>query len=241
MTDSFYTGARWKNLRRRILARAKFQDQLALREGRQEEANTVHHIFPRDAYPEYQYETWNLIAISGRTHKLLHTPFGDLSEAGWKLLKETAARQGVPISKLILVIGLPGAGKTTLARKLLRGGIAYDLDYIAAAFRLRQPHAERHAASRRMANAFLKGFIAEARNYSGRVIVVRSAPDIEELIEIDPDEIYCAESPRVRKIDTQDMEEMKRRIEDALLWGQVNGIPVQTELCELSISPPVKA
>lgn len=43
--------------------------------------------------------------------------------------------------------------------------IAYDLDYLAAAFRLREPHVERDNSARCMANDLLYGFIDKAEQY----------------------------------------------------------------------------
>ena len=204
-SDRFYGSVRWQNLRKKILARAKYIDQLRIREGVMEDANTVHHIFPRDAYPEHEWQAWNLIAVSTKTHRLLHTPLGSLSEAGKKLLEETAEREGIPISKTILIVGLPGTGKTTLARQELKGGVAYDLDFLAGALRLRGPHEEYHAAARTIANRISKGFAEEARRHSGRVVFIRTAPTLEEVADIDPDEIiFCERRWRPGRIENED-------------------------------------
>ena len=230
MTDSFYLSTRWQRLRKMVIVRAKYKDQLRIREGVSVEADTVHHIFPRDMYPEYQWERWNLIAISGRTHKLLHTPIGGLSQAGQRLLEETAAAQGIPTSKMILIVGEPGSGKTSCAKQELKGGIAYDLDYLAAAFRLRGPHEERHTASRRLANQIAKAFAAEARHYTGRAIMIRTAPSIEEVAEIDPDEIIvCRHKGSGRKSmpTDEEMEDIKDRISEIEKYADANGITLK--------------
>ena len=65
--------------------------------------------------------------------------------------------------------------------------LAYDLDYLAAAFRLREPHAERDGSARRMANDLLYGFIDNAEQYAENVFIIRAAPSTEELLAIMPD------------------------------------------------------
>lgn len=233
LTDKFYLSERWKKLRKIILVKAKYRDQLLEREGIFEEADTVHHIFPREAYPEYQWERWNLIAINAKTHRKLHNVSGELTNAGRALLEETASKNGVPISKLILIIGLPGSGKTTVASRILDGGVCYDLDHISAALRLRTPHSELHGASRRIANRMFKPFIANARQYSGRVVIVRTAPELEEVSEMDPDEIWiCGAKTKKRAADgyndQKTIDELTERIEEVRMWAEVNEIPLMS-------------
>lgn len=62
------------------------------------EANTVHHVFPRDEFPEYQWEAWNLVSLSGEAHDRMHDRVtGALTEAGVDLLRRTARRAGVEV------------------------------------------------------------------------------------------------------------------------------------------------
>ena len=86
-----------------------------------------------------------------------------------------------------LVIGLPISGKTTYVQNMPGKWLAYDLDYLAAAFRLRDPHSERDGSARRMANDLLYGFIENAEQYSENVYIIRAAPSTEELLAIMPD------------------------------------------------------
>lgn len=39
--------------------------------GGNEEANTVHHIYPADEYPQYAWCDWNLISVSQKGHNKL--------------------------------------------------------------------------------------------------------------------------------------------------------------------------
>lgn len=58
--------------------------------GRTEEATTVHHIYPAEAYPEYAWEDWNLISVSAAGHnKLENRKTGELSRLGRQLMERT--------------------------------------------------------------------------------------------------------------------------------------------------------
>ena len=55
-TDPFYRTKRWERLRAAVLRRDGYMCQASRRYGKRVEATTVHHIFPRDEFPEYQWE-----------------------------------------------------------------------------------------------------------------------------------------------------------------------------------------
>lgn len=221
----FYQSRRWQRLRAAILRRDGYQDQLEKRRGLNREATIVHHIFPREQYPEYQWETWNLISISAHTHELLHNRVtGQLSNAGRALQMEVSQQRSIPLSRLILVCGLPGAGKTTYVQRHLVGGLAFDLDYIAAAFRLTRPHMEQHAPARRMANNLCKAFAVNARRYVGTVYIIRTAPDIDEVTEIDPDSVVIV-TGGVRP-HRGEVEDMRGRLDALRDWAAANGVPL---------------
>ena len=100
IVDSYYKTARWKNLRSRILRRDKYMCQLSLRYGKMVQADTVHHIFPRQLFPEYQWEDWNLISVSTATHERLHYRSGDgLTAEGLQLLERTARKNNIEFDK----------------------------------------------------------------------------------------------------------------------------------------------
>lgn len=95
--DTFYKSTRWKKLRAAVLRRDKYLCQEAKRYGLTVEATTVHHIFPRDKYPEYEWEPWNLISLSVKEHDEMHRrATGELTEKGRALLYRTAKARGVP-------------------------------------------------------------------------------------------------------------------------------------------------
>lgn len=96
--DPFYKSARWNRLRAAALRRDGYMCQEAKRYGKRAEATTVHHIFPRDEFQEYQWEMWNLISLSAQAHDSLHDrATGALTEKGVELLRRTARRRGMEI------------------------------------------------------------------------------------------------------------------------------------------------
>lgn len=215
---------RWKQKRVAILKRDGYVDQIVLREtGQRLPADTVHHIFPRDRYPEYVWENWNLISVSAKTHDELHNHFNDsLSEKGERLLKHTALLNGIKINMRTLVVGLPGTGKTTWSREHLNGGLAYDLDYIAKAFTLGSK--EDNDSARRMANDLLKGFAQSVTRYTSKVIIIRTAPTIDEAEMLNPDTVvFCNRVYTARPYATIAQEE---RLKELRAWCVVNQIKI---------------
>ena len=93
-----YSTSRWEHKREIILRRDGYIDQIAKRYGRIEEADTVHHIFPRETYPQYQWENWNLISVSKETHNTLHDREShELTEKGKELMRRTARKKGIQL------------------------------------------------------------------------------------------------------------------------------------------------
>ena len=94
--DPFYKSARWERKRAKILRRDSYMCQISKRYGKLVQANTVHHIFPREDYPEYEWCDWNLISVSNEVHNRLHDRIsGELTEEGTALMIRTARKQGV--------------------------------------------------------------------------------------------------------------------------------------------------
>ncbi len=78
------------------MARDGYRCQLAKRYGKNVPANTVHHIFPRETYPQYQWEEWNLISVSAEMHNELHDrTTNELTDKGIELLKRIARKKGI--------------------------------------------------------------------------------------------------------------------------------------------------
>ena len=96
--DLFYKSARWQRLRAMVLRRDGYQCQVTKRYGKRVEATTVHHVFPREEFPEYQWELWNLISLAGDVHDEMHDrQSGALTAKGVELLKRVARREGVKV------------------------------------------------------------------------------------------------------------------------------------------------
>ena len=231
-SDEFIWSEQWRRKAHSILRRDGYIDQYILKTtGRMIEANLVHHILPRDEFPQYAMEDWNLISLNKRTHsRIIHTIKGKLTNEGRKLMMETAFKQGIKLHEKILVIGKPGSGKTTWVKDHMGPeAMVYDLDHIAAAFRLKEAHAERHNGARRMANALFKAFAARAGEYASRIYLIRTAPTTEELAQIKPDEvILCLGRYDIRRrkdFQEVDQEAMEKRIEDAKRFCELNSIP----------------
>ena len=95
---NFYRSARWERKRAKILRRDGYLCQISKRYGKTVPADTVHHIFPRDEFPEYQLADWNLISLSAAVHDEMHDRIsGKLSPKGAELLRRTCRRYGKEI------------------------------------------------------------------------------------------------------------------------------------------------
>ena len=67
-----YNSPRWKRKRAHILKRDGYMCQVSKRYGKRIDADTVHHIYPLNDYPEYQWCDWNLIPLANVVHNKMH-------------------------------------------------------------------------------------------------------------------------------------------------------------------------
>ena len=97
--DKFYKSARWQRIRKSVLARDLYTDQVRARYSPVAvDARMVHHIFPRDLFPQWQWEKWNLISVSREAPEKVHkkTWRGTcLKHEGIELARRTAAKNNI--------------------------------------------------------------------------------------------------------------------------------------------------
>lgn len=193
------------------------------------QAEHVHHIFPRERFPEYQFEPWNLTSLCFKCHNQMHNRFtGELTKTGRILMQSTALQQGIQLQTkpmTILVVGLRGTGKTTYVKEHMTGeSLVYDLDAIAGAFRLH--HEEYHKPARKMANDFLNGFVAKAHDYCSTVFIIRTAPRVSEYKMISPNKVVICKTVK-EILDMDDREGALKRIEELEKFCEKSGVPVE--------------
>ena len=93
-----YKERRWIEKRKHILNRDKYLDKYLFGYGKFRNADIVHHIFPKNDFPQYEWEDWNLISVSKETHNSFHDRNTDkLTPKGEELLIRTARRNGIDI------------------------------------------------------------------------------------------------------------------------------------------------
>lgn len=96
--DPFYQSPKWIRLREKALRRDGYMCQVSKRYGKWKQAEVVHHIFPRDEFPEYEYELWNLVSLTVAEHHKMHDrKAGTLSAEGVKMLRKVARQQDIPV------------------------------------------------------------------------------------------------------------------------------------------------
>lgn len=89
----WYESPKWRRVRQSVLRRDKYFDMELKRYGVPRAAEVVHHIFPREEFPQYEYELWNLISLSRKTHNEMHDRDTDeLTEKGMDLLRRTCRK-----------------------------------------------------------------------------------------------------------------------------------------------------
>lgn len=135
------------------------------------------------------------------------------------------------LGRITLVIGLPGSGKSHYVKQNLENGVVYDLDHIAAALRLSEPHSGRHEAARIISNDLLLDFLAKAKRYTNNIYVIRTAPSVFEVSQISPDKILvCRGSYNITKrpdYNPVNRYEYMTKIQTVIKYAKEENIPVE--------------
>jgi len=99
--DPFYKSARWERLRCQAMKRDGYMCQQSKRYGRMVSAEVVHHILPREYFPECQWSLWNLVSLTSKEHDRLHDRVtGRLTDEGMRLVKRLALDRGLDLNKI---------------------------------------------------------------------------------------------------------------------------------------------
>lgn len=81
--NRFYKSSKWKRKRETILRRDEYQCRQCRRYGKTTAANTVHHIYPLEQYPEFALVSQNLISLCNACHEQMHDRLsGELTQLG---------------------------------------------------------------------------------------------------------------------------------------------------------------
>lgn len=84
-----YKSPRWVHKRKKILRRDKYLCQVCKRYGKSREADTVHHIYPAEDYPELIWKDDNLISLCHKCHNSMHDrTTNELTNEGKALMKK---------------------------------------------------------------------------------------------------------------------------------------------------------
>lgn len=73
-----YKSRRWKILRASILRRDAYQCRECRRYGKAVQADTVHHVYPAQPYPQWAWAPWNLLSLCFACHNAMHDRDGEL-------------------------------------------------------------------------------------------------------------------------------------------------------------------
>lgn len=125
-----------------------------------------------------------------------------------------------------LVIGLPGTGKTTYVKNNLRNGLVYDLDAIAAAVRLAEPHEEHHSAARQVANDLLSAFLDSASKCTNDIFIIRTMPDQKELSLIHPEKIVVCTHIYVDRDYSMNMSQFIKKLDGIEQYAETNNAEI---------------
>ncbi len=85
-----YKDKRWERKRFVVLKRDEYQCRECKRYGKTVAANTVHHVYPAEDYPQWWLATWNLLSLCAACHGKMHDKTSDkLTELGLEWMERT--------------------------------------------------------------------------------------------------------------------------------------------------------
>lgn len=70
--DPFYRTTKWIKKRNRIMRKYSYECQESKRFGKSVQAEMIHHIYPREQYPELSFVDWNLLPLTNGKHNTFH-------------------------------------------------------------------------------------------------------------------------------------------------------------------------
>lgn len=70
--DPFYKSKRWQKKRQSVLRKHDYLSAEAKRYGQSKQAEMIHHIYPKEQYPELALVDWNLLPLTNREHNTFH-------------------------------------------------------------------------------------------------------------------------------------------------------------------------
>ena len=69
------------------------------------DANTVHHIYPVEDYPKYEYCDWNLISLCEKCHTGMHDrTTNKLTDKGTSLMQRKGPNKSADLSKIMKIM-----------------------------------------------------------------------------------------------------------------------------------------
>lgn len=102
MSDPFLESKKWKRLRESILTRDGYMCQYCKRFGKRRQADHVHHVLPREFFPEYSYTPWNLISLCKECHDKMHYRSDrTLTDTGKELARIVARKNFLDLEKIL--------------------------------------------------------------------------------------------------------------------------------------------
>jgi 5-methylcytosine-specific restriction endonuclease McrA len=96
----FYKSSKWRKKREAILRRDNYLCQECKRYGKTTPAQTVHHIYPLERYPELALVSVNLVSLCNECHEQMHDRLtGELTPAGERWRDRVSAQVRIALAE----------------------------------------------------------------------------------------------------------------------------------------------